>query len=447
MEGRARLYVNGAVYRGGKHRGPIPRERWSEFFDVDDDDPEFQSGELLEYVATAAAIGDRLDFIGFTVETAKKAFRIGCRRELQEQRESLARLRDWILKEESLRAQLPAAEERVNVIETMLSPETWMEGLREITSRELTARDDRRKALELSPVVQYMLDAVDMFGFPGYVDPRYALRLMVEVLNSAIVTFELTDLCLGGCLDANDSIVDIAISWLSHEDRIARRVVVLTEGSTDTWVLQRTMRLLEPDIADFFSFMDFEGARIEGGASALASIVKAFVATGIENRVLALFDNDTAGLAALRRLSSIKFPENIIALQYPPLWLARDYPTLGPNGLTSMDVNGMACSLELYLGMDVLKDEDNNLLPVHWRAFDSSVGQYQGEITDKKLVLERFNKKLDTCEQDRHHLADYDWSGLRSIIHIMKTAFHDVDAQTLLDFEDKREDENDSDGE
>jgi hypothetical protein len=223
----------------------------------------------------------------------------------------------------------------------MLSPETWVEGLREITTKGLTARDDRRNPLELSPLVKYMLDAVDMFGFPGYVDPRHALRLMIEALDSETVTYELSDLCLAGCLDANDPIVDIAISWLSHEDRIARRVVILTEGSTDRWVIQRAIRLLEPGIADFFSFMDFEGARIEGGASALASIVKAFVATGIENRVLALFDNDTAGLAALRKLASIKFPKNIVALQYPPLWLARDYPTLGPNGLTSMDVNGM----------------------------------------------------------------------------------------------------------
>jgi hypothetical protein len=90
--------------------------------------------------------------------------------------------------------------------------------------------------------------------------------------------------------------------------------------------------------------------------------------------------------------------------------------------------------------MDVLKDEDNNLLPVHWRAFDGSVGQYQGEITDKKLVLERLNKKLAACEQDRSRLADYDWSGLKSIIQIMKTAFHDVDARSLLE----REEENDS---
>jgi hypothetical protein len=86
-------------------------------------------------------------------------------------------------------------------------------------------------------------------------------------------------------------------------------------------------------------------------------LVKAFLATGITNRVIALFDNDTAAQEARRALANVSIPENIAVLAYPALDLLRDYPTLGPGGLTSLDVNGLAASIELYLGKDVLLGE------------------------------------------------------------------------------------------
>jgi hypothetical protein len=48
-------------------------------------------------------------------------------------------------------------------------------------------------------------------------------------------------------------------------------------------------------------------------------------------------------------------------MQYPEIDIARDYPTLGTNGLSHMDVNGLAGSIELYLGADVLRDSDGVL--------------------------------------------------------------------------------------
>lgn len=298
---------------------------------IEDEVLEAEAPQTLEYVASATAIRERLEIIGFTIETAKRAFEIGRRQAIEEQWQRLAWARDWAKDGESGQKHLTAVEERVSVLET-ISPESWMHSLLEIRAKDLKRRDDRRADPELSAMVRYMLESPRWFGFPELVDPRHALRLVVEAFKDDSVVYDLTDLSLGEYLDSNDPIVDIAISWLPHEDRIALRVVVLTEGSTDKWVLQRSLRLLAPEIADFFSFMDFEGARIEGGAGPLASIVKSFVAAGIENRVIALFDNDTAGLAALRKLGALKFPENIVALHYPDIWLANDYPTIGPDG-------------------------------------------------------------------------------------------------------------------
>jgi len=96
----------------------------------------------------------------------------------------------------------------------------------------------------------------------------------------------------------------------------------------------------------------------------LANIVRAFAGAGILNRMIALFDNDTAAEAAIASLAHIDLPANLIIRQLPAIDVARSYPTLGPSGMTRMDVNGLAGSIELYLGTDVLRDEGGNLKPV-----------------------------------------------------------------------------------
>lgn len=40
----------------------------------------------------------------------------------------------------------------------------------------------------------------------------------------------------------------------------------------------------------------------------------------------------------------------------------KKHPTLGPNGTSKMDINGLACSVELYLGTDILT-RGNGLIP------------------------------------------------------------------------------------
>jgi len=57
--------------------------------------------------------------------------------------------------------------------------------------------------------------------------------------------------------------------------------------------------------------------------------------------VIALFDNDTAAHAAVRGLKGTKLPGTIRVVFLPELELARHYPTLGPQGLMSSDVNAV----------------------------------------------------------------------------------------------------------
>src|SRR6266511_2600045 len=163
----------------------------------------------------------------------------------------------------------------------------------------------------------------------------------------------------------------------------------LTEGRTDAQFLSAALTLLYPHLTDLVSFLDYDH-KAEGGAGALVRMVKSFAAAGIANRVVALFDNDTAAADALRALDTSKLPNHVRVLRYPNTSLAAAYPTVGPPTLDAphgtlayADVNGLAGSIELYLGRDVLTRPDGHLRPVRWRSLVAGSRAYQGEVTDK----------------------------------------------------------------
>lgn len=377
---------------------------------------------LVEYVCSAAAARDRLELMGFTAETAARAFHIARRERIASYEES-----NRVHGEDFFRDPLRVLQE--------LTVDSWKEGLLEIQQRNLkpTYRSDPACS-EYRPLLRYMVcdHGLEWYGYPGY-DVRHMIRLALDALgDEADLTYDLSDLILGGYYDTADDLTSHAMYLLQEQFESAQRIVVLTEGSTDKWILERSLRLLYPHLDEYFTFMDFEGVRLAGGAGALANLVKAFAGARILNRVVALFDNDTAAAAALRALTNVTLPSNIVALRYPDVPVANSYPTLGPTGVVSMDVNGLAGSIELYLGLDVLVGDDGQLSPVQWRGYDEGVRRYQGEVLHKALLHERFRRKLEACERDAGKIANSDWTGLRRIIDLLRSAFHRTDADTLL---------------
>ena len=97
-----------------------------------------------------------------------------------------------------------------------------------------------------------------------------------------------------------------------------------------------------------------------------------------------------------------------------------------------MDINGLAGSIELYLGHDVLRDEKGVLSPVQWISYEPGIRAYQGKIRDKKKGLDRFEEKLAYCEARHDQISRYDWEGMEAIIDTMRKAFHRTDTQAIL---------------
>ena len=116
-------------------------------------------------------------------------------------------------------------------------------------------------------------------------------------------------------------------------------------------------------------------------------------------------------------------------LHLPEVESLRSYPTVGPQGRTHMDVNGLAASIEMYLGSDVLAPE-NVPRPVEWRGYIAGVGSYQGEVSAKREVQEAFRRKAQDAASDPTVMDRQDWTDLDHVLDHLVTALRNLSADS-----------------
>jgi hypothetical protein len=383
----------------------------------------YEPKEYLSLACSAKALKDRLDLFGFTLSTAKAIFSLGRARMLAALESSEAEhLTELNAERDALRE---------------LTPESWVNGLSQISSNGWTALPYASFQIgKLPPLLKWMLAFHDdigilnsNFGFPVDADVRHVIRLALEAVSPDVdAMYDLTTSVIESCDFPH------FVRFLQGD---THKTIVLTEGKSDAWIISKSMELRYPHLAPYFSFLSFADFRPEGGVGGLAKTVKALAAADVANRVIAVFDNDTAGTNAINSLSRwIQLPENIVVLRLPRLDIADAYPTLGPTGLSEMNVNGLAGGIEMYLGHDVLWDEDqNSLRPVQWRGFDEGTQSYQGELLRKAEIANRFREKVRRCEKDETDLRDADWTGVDCILQALFAAFADRDSKRMISWE------------
>ena len=401
-----------------RDREQLAKYVMEEYLDEYDEDNPFTR---VEYRCAARVARDRLDLKGFTYEVARASFATG--------------LKDKIQRYEELVKRTPGLfDEDLRVLRS-LTVENWVKALGRILKEDLTRQtlDRLSDSDDQLPLLRHMFGPPhDFYGFTG-LDLRNFARLVIEEVSpDEQLIYDLSDLAAGGWIDEVDDLVAHAEALTNTDFLLAQRVIILTEGDTDRRILERSLKLLYPHLADYFHFFDFTGKKAGGGVGDLANLVRAFAAADVRHRVLALFDNDTAARAALSNVSLEALPNNIAIRHYPNLPMAQQYPTLGPSGETRMDVNGLAGSIELYLGEDILRNADDLLSPVQWTGYERKVAAYQGKVIDKKRIQQEFDKKLALCEANPEEVGSHDWEGIRAILDTMRTAFHDIDAEAIL---------------
>ena len=395
-----------------------------DYIDEFDEDNPFEG---LEYSCSAAIAKDRLELKGFTYSIAVASFESGLLRNIQE-------LVEFRKMAETLAIGSISNADQLDFLRK-LTIESWLDALRRINLEALSV--DKLSALspedEQLPLLRFMLSDHDgLYGFQGLHFMLF-LRLVLElVVSEEQLVYDLTDILSSGYIELSDDHVTLAENVQYSDLHLAQKVIVLTEGESDRRFLERSLKLLHPHLSDYFHFFQFTQYKVGGGAGELAGLVRAFAAAGVRHRIIALFDNDTAAIAALSNLDLTSIPTNIAVRHYPRLALADDYPTLGPTGMAHMDINGLAGSLELYLGRDVLADAEGVLSPVQWFGFDEKIRAYQGSVLNKSAIQRRFEQKLDLCEARVESISSLDWDGLKGIFEVLFTAFHEIDAQAGL---------------
>lgn len=389
--------------------------------------------QFTYYEAPVSAVRDRLELVGYTFANCRRLFEEWKALEIQRREEYQAdrRAEDHSGDTPDRRKMHEEFDKSRDEDLARLRAETvdqWIAHIRRIVEEGLTRKD--ADGLEDSYLGDMLKSHDDKWYGYGGPDPLVAIRLAIEALPAAEhFIYDLTDLVVQEYLTEDEDPIERLIDWSAGDYHTHGRAIILTEGRSDVAILKPALDLLFPHLAGYFSFMDF--AEYGGGAGQLANLIRGFAAAGVVNRVIALFDNDAAALAAMRALGKSPLPKHVVAMRLPDLQALNAYPTLGPTGLSNMNINGLAASIELYLGMDVLRGDSGELPPVQWTGYERSVAKYQGELVGKQEVQTRFLMKLNRARQERSFFESADWSGLRAIFSEVFKSFHSLDGEML----------------
>ncbi|MCG0285383.1 HEPN/Toprim-associated domain-containing protein [Streptomyces sp. PSAA01] len=378
-----------------------------------------ESEYALGYYTTARALRQRLNVQGFT-----------SRRAVASLGEGIDKWREHYVSKEQSQWRDQRAPGK-SIWETVVRPPREPDELLAAIGEAIRPHRSYESFATVQEYLQYENQSTetvsDVDELRWFVEERNLIRLIIDQApDDTRVGLNLGE--LAGCCVHLDTTQSIA--GPTRERQLAALpdnapLIVLTEGSTDSRFLTEAMHITHPHLAGFVRFIDYTGTKAHGSAGKLATMVNAFIAAGVANRFVAIADNDAGGHEALAKLKRQRLPKGCQVLHYPDLPLLASYPTIDSASPTvSMtNVNGVAGSLEMYLGRDVLTI-NGALAPIHLGTFIPAVQRHQGALskTHKGLIHKAFEEKIRTARREPHS-ATVDWSGVHAIIESIVHAF------------------------
>jgi len=382
------------------------------FFDISDLHIT-QDGELLTRRYFSIKVGcakKRLDTLGFTLEKARETFELS--------------KRDMI---EFLYEYKKCGNSSTDQLELEFTFEKWCIAAQHfalVLSRDVFNSKCKYVELERQRVFPHSIPEKIVLQSLPFNQDRTFFGISVEYAS-----LEIFRVLLEAFSDEQEIILDYTSlhegGWCNatpeEELHDAPKTIILTEGKYDAFVISKAMHLLYPYMEKFYSFVDSSSANVQGSTNFLTHYLKVFIGAKVENRIIALYDNDAAGLSEIESLKSIKLPENVRIMHLPDLTICNAYPTIGPTVNEAANINGRACSIELFLGNDVLSI-DGSLTPIMWTGYIDKVKNYQGEITRKGEIQKKFVKKLQDAE-DGEIKNNGDWNELNVLLNSIFAVF------------------------
>lgn len=351
-------------------------DRRCRFCSDEDTDLEGSARPVVDYCTDRPTFLWRLALLGATDTTVRSAFE----KWLESARATWREYRDsWTGEEQMGAARICTALDTLDFNE-------W----KHQANKAIHARYGSDAAKPTDPFEQRFHDYDDSFlHFAGY-GSLVGLRALLEACPEAKeVSLDVGDLVDAGHYEEDERICDQARSRLPFIANPLEPTIILGEGSTDLLVLQHALAAMYPELVDYFSFFDHAEFSVDGGTTYLVKFLRAFAGARMTARMVAVFDNDTAGVQAYTQALALNLPTNFIITCLPDIELARRYPTIGPSGPAEVDVNGSAAGIELYLGENALR-RHGVLRPVRWTGYVPSAAKYQGEVEGKSEVLRAF---------------------------------------------------------
>lgn len=189
-------------------------------------------------------------------------------------------------------------------------------------------------------------------------------------------------------------------------------ILIVTEGSSDARIIKHALNLLCADLADFFRFVDLEGAHPFWGTGNLVKFAEGLLRIDVHNQIIFVLDNDAEGLDAFQRLGKLSLPENMRAMMLPDMDEFSQFPARGPEGVVNCNINGRAVAIECYLDLDMPRYPQPH---VQWSNYKKEVGAWQGALEHKETYMRRFLAET----KESLEKGQYDTSKLNVVLNAL----------------------------
>ncbi len=354
------------------------------------DDGEDASAWEMAFTRPLRSVVPRLEMLGFRLDAVRQAYEAATR----QWREDRLMLADALEATGSPVAEPMSFDEYMAFVRAhpigSLSDEAIMD-FDETSKQRIRGRFDASEEVGRIPGdlegMDWAYSEKSYFGaLIGILHPYAILRLLAECPDNLglPVDWQYGPLVENGWATADE---------FSPCARRKETFLIATEGSSDVHILNHAIKLLRPDVADFFRFIDVSERHPFSGTGSLVRFAEGLAKIDVQNKIVFLFDNDAEGVEAFREVCRFKLPPNMSTLVLPELDQFQQFPAKGPDGIRSADINGRAAAIECYLDLNLPQYGPASIV---WTNYKKDSGVYHGALEYKESYAKAF---LDQTEE------------------------------------------------